>query len=149
MKVASPYRRIVASVRDRQCSSSIKKKDYPRAFAMAERARARTVGGDPDANAERSFIERRSERSDDLNRAVVALSQFETNWLFGSFDATSTEVVIRPLTRRDAQDAGGAQQDEISHGADDTGRRAATSTTRLFGRFRRGFAARLKTGHRS
>jgi CHAT domain-containing protein/tetratricopeptide (TPR) repeat protein len=94
---------------------SIKKGDYPRAFAMGERARARTL-------AEARRMPERSlgdvQRALAPEHAVVALSQFDNELAVWVIRRDQTDVVMRPITRLDAQRLVARQQDEIWHGSD-------------------------------
>ena len=95
---------------------SIKKRDYPRAFAMAERARARSLAEARQIPADRSLTS--VQRSLRPEQAVIALSQFDDELAVWVIRRDQTEVVMRPLTRRDAERLVARQQDEITHGAE-------------------------------
>ncbi len=93
----------------------IRNKDYPRAFAMSEQARARTLAEKNRAPVNRTLSD--IERSLPAGEAIVALNQFEGElavWVIGH---ERTTVVMRPLTRRDAQRLVARQLDEIRHEA--------------------------------
>ncbi|MDP3717067.1 MAG: CHAT domain-containing protein [Acidobacteriota bacterium] len=90
---------------------AIRNKDYPRAFAMSERARARTLAEKNRAPVNHTLSD--IERSIPVGEAIVALNQFEDElavWVIGH---ERTTVVMRPLTRRDAQRLVSRQLDEI------------------------------------
>lgn len=93
---------------------AIRKKDYPRAFALSELARARTL-------AEKHRAPGRTladiEQSLQPGEAVVALNQFETELAVWLITRGRTTVLVRPLARRDAQRLVARQLDEIRHEA--------------------------------
>jgi len=91
---------------------AIKNKDLPRAFALAERARARTL-----VEARRipgDFSLRTVEASLRPDQAVVALNQFEDELAIWIIRRTGTSIVVRPLSRQDAARFVSRQQQEIS-----------------------------------
>ncbi|MDO8678685.1 MAG: CHAT domain-containing protein [Acidobacteriota bacterium] len=94
---------------------SIRKGDYPRAFAMAERARARTL-------AEARRMPERSlgdvQRALAPEQAVVALSQFDDELAVWVIRHDKTDVLMRPISRLDAQKLVARQQAEIWHGSE-------------------------------
>lgn len=91
---------------------SIKKGDYPRAFAMAERARARTL-----AEARRLPLRSLTDIQAALpaDHAIVALNQFDDELAIWVIRRDKTEVVMRPLSRLDAQTLVARQQTEVWH----------------------------------
>ncbi len=93
---------------------SIKKGDFPRAFAMAERARARTL-------AEARRLPLRSltdvQAAVPADHAIVALNQFDDELAIWVIRRDKTEVVMRPLSRLDAQTLVARQQTEIWQGS--------------------------------
>ena len=94
---------------------AIKKKDYPRAFAMAERARTRTLAESRRATHTRSLTD--VQQSIAGKEAVLALNQFDDELAVWVIRRDRAEVITRPLTRRDAQRLVARQQDEIWHEA--------------------------------
>jgi CHAT domain-containing protein/tetratricopeptide (TPR) repeat protein len=91
---------------------AIKNKDYSRAFAMAERARARSLAETRHLAPDRSLSD--VQRALRPEQAVVALSQFENELAVWVIRRDKTDVVTRPITRLDAQRLVARQQDEIS-----------------------------------
>ena len=89
---------------------SIKKGDHPRAFAMSERARARTLA-EARRMPERSLAD--VQRALAPEQAVVALSQFDNELAIWVIRHGKTEVVTRPINRLDAQRLVARQQSEI------------------------------------
>lgn len=94
---------------------AIQKQEYPRAFAMSERARARTLAESNRAPVGRTLAD--VEQSLQPGEAVVALSQFENELAVWLIKQGHTTVIMRPLARRDAQRLVTRQADEIRHEA--------------------------------
>lgn len=91
---------------------SIRKGDYQRAFAMSERARARTLAEAKRVPTNHSLTE--VQQSLEPDRAVIALNQFENELAIWVIRRGSAKVTIRPLTRRGANALVARQQAEIS-----------------------------------
>jgi len=98
---------------DASAQLALRKKDYPRAFAMAERARARTLAESKRAPEARSLTEVQAVLAPE--EAVIALTQFDDELAVWVIRRDHTDVVTRPLTRRDAEKLVARQQDEIWH----------------------------------
>ena len=94
---------------------AIKKGNYPRAFALSERARARTLAEKNRAPVGRTLAE--VEQSLPPGDAIIALNQFENELAVWLITHGHTTVVMRPLTRHDAQRLVARQADEIRHEA--------------------------------
>lgn len=94
---------------------SIKKGDYARAFDMAERSRMRTLAESKSIGAGRSLIDVQHAIAED--QAVLALNQFDDELAVWVIRRDRTEVIARPLTRRDAERLVARHQDEIRHEA--------------------------------
>jgi CHAT domain-containing protein len=94
---------------------AIKSGDYPRAFAMSERARARTLAEAKSAAPLRSLGE--VEQGLDPREAIVALSQFDDELAVWLIRREGTIVLSRPMTRQNARRLVERQQDEIQHEA--------------------------------
>ena len=94
---------------------AIRKQDYPRAFALSERARARTLVEKTRAPVGPTLdgIERTLERGD----AIISLNQFENELAVWVIRPGNTTVVTRPISRLDAQRLVARQQEEIRHAA--------------------------------
>ena len=90
---------------------AIRKGDHRRAFAMAERARARTLAEAKRAPATRSVDDIQSDLG--TNEAVIALNQFEDELAIWVIRRERFDVVMRPLTRLDTQKLVARQQTEI------------------------------------
>lgn len=98
---------------------AIEEKDFSSAFAMAERARARTV-----AEARRAPVGRPLEHlqaSLDESEAVIALNQFNDVLALWIIRQGSLTVMKRPLTRDNAVRLVSRQQDEIRQEASSPG----------------------------
>lgn len=89
---------------------ALEEKDYPRAFELAERGRARTLAEARRA-APRALATVQASLRDD--EAVVALSQFSDELAVWVLRRASVEVIRRPMTRVDAARLVARQQDEI------------------------------------
>ncbi len=94
---------------------AIKKKDYPRAFAMSELARARTLAEKNRAPVGRTLKD--IEQSLRPGDAIIALNQFENELAVWIITPGHTRVVTRPLTRLNAKRLVARQLDEIRHQA--------------------------------
>lgn len=94
---------------------AVHKKDYPRAFALSERSRARTLAERNAATGVRTLAE--TEQSLDPTQAVLALNQFDDELAVWVIRNTGTTVVVRPLKRIDSALLIARQQDEIRHDA--------------------------------
>jgi len=94
---------------------SIKKGDYTRAFALSERARARTLA-ETRQLAVRSLEEVQAALPAD--QAVVALNQFDDELAVWVIRRDTVDVMTRPVRRVDAQQLVARQQTEIWHGSD-------------------------------
>ncbi|MDP2320833.1 MAG: CHAT domain-containing protein [Acidobacteriota bacterium] len=94
---------------------AIHKKDYPRAFALSERSRARTLAEQNASTGVQTLAE--TEQSLDPAQAVLALNQFDDELAVWVIRNTGTTVVVRPLTRADSARLIARQQDEIRHSA--------------------------------
>jgi CHAT domain-containing protein/tetratricopeptide (TPR) repeat protein len=90
---------------------AIKKGDLNRAFAMAERARARTLVEARRAPQPRALDELQARLAE--SETVVALNQFEEELAIWVISRHSSGVTVRPLTRRDAAMLVARQQEEI------------------------------------
>jgi CHAT domain-containing protein len=90
---------------------AIEEKDYPRAFAMAERARARTLAEAKRVPAPQSLTETQAQLG--ASEAVVALNQFNDELAVWVIRRDSVTVIKRPLARVDAARLIARQQDEI------------------------------------
>lgn len=90
---------------------AIKSGDLNRAFAMAERARVRTLAEARQIRAPRSLREVQSSLA--AREAIVALNQFDDELAVWVIRASGTEVITRPLSRRQAQQLVARHQDEI------------------------------------
>jgi tetratricopeptide (TPR) repeat protein len=98
---------------------SLKARDYPRAFALAESARAKTL-----AEAKRSAQTQtldQVQRSLAPGEAVLTLSQFKNELSVWVVTHDGTTVVQRPITRLDAARLVARQRDEIQHEAANPG----------------------------
>ena len=91
---------------------AIHQRDYPRAFAMAERARVRTLSESKRLADVPSLAE--AERSLTADQAIIALNQFEDELAVWVIKNSGTSVLVRPITRRDAQHFVSRQRDEIA-----------------------------------
>lgn len=91
---------------------AIEEQDYPWAFEMSERARARTL-----AEARKAAPRPLASVQDDLrgDEAVVALNQFNNELVIWVIRRGDVNVVRRPMTRADAGRLVARQQDEIWH----------------------------------
>lgn len=89
---------------------AIRKKDYARAFAMAERSRARTLA-EARRWPERSLSDVQRMLPED--QAILALNQFDDELAVWVIGRRSTTVVTRPVTRAVAVSLVGQQRDEI------------------------------------
>jgi len=94
---------------------ALRKQDYPRAFALSEHARARTLAEKNRAPAGRTLAD--IEQSLQPGEAVVALNQFDNELAVWLIKQGHTTVIMRPITRRDAQRLVARQADEIRHEA--------------------------------
>ncbi len=94
---------------------AIRKQDYPRAFALSEHTRARTLAEKNRVAAGRTLAD--VEQSLQPGEAVVALNQFDNELAVWLIKQGHTTVTMRPLTRRDAQRLVARQADEIRHEA--------------------------------
>jgi CHAT domain-containing protein len=90
---------------------AIEEKDYPKAFAMAERARVRTVAEARRTPVPPSLADVQASLSDD--DAIVALNQFKDELAIWVIRRGSVTVTKRPLARVDAIRLVARQQDEI------------------------------------
>jgi len=93
---------------------SIKERDYPRAFALSERGRVRTLA-ETRQFAVRSLDE--VQRTLPGDQAVVALSQFDDELAVWVIRRDTVNVITRPLSRLDAQTLIARQQTEIAQGS--------------------------------
>ena len=89
---------------------AIRNQDYPRAFALAERGRARTLA-ESRRPASQSLAD--VESSMPANEAVIALNQFDDELAVWVITRSGTTVFTRPLTRSQAQQLIARQQEEI------------------------------------
>jgi CHAT domain-containing protein len=94
---------------------SIKKGDLSRAFELAERARARTLA-EARRMPTRSLADVQQTLSSD--QAIVALSQFEDELAVWVIRHDKSEVVLRPISRLDAQRLVARQQTEIGNSSE-------------------------------
>jgi CHAT domain-containing protein len=94
---------------------AIKSNDLPRAFALAERARARSLAEAKRIPAEVSL--RDVEAALGAGDAVIALNQFDDELAIWTIRRSGTEVVTRPLSRQDAQRLVERQGNEITFGS--------------------------------
>ncbi|MFA5908295.1 MAG: CHAT domain-containing protein [Vicinamibacterales bacterium] len=116
---------------------ALKKKDYPRAFALTENARARTL-----VEARRNARPRTLtdvQRVVQPDEALVALSQFDDELAIWVIRHDGTTVVHRPVTRLDAVRLVARQRDEIRHEA-----RNPDASADLFNQILRPIASQLK-----
>ena len=90
---------------------ALKKKDYPKAFALAERARARSLAEARRLQAGRPLGE--IERAVEPGEAILALSQFDDELAVWLIRHDGTTVITRPITRSDAARLIARQRDEI------------------------------------
>ena len=90
---------------------ALRRKDYPRAFAMAERARATTLAEARRLPANASLKAVQATLSPD--QAIVALNQFEDELAIWLIRSDRTDVIMRPVSRIDAVRLAGRQRDEI------------------------------------
>ena len=90
---------------------ALRKGDLRRAFAMAERARARTLAEAKRAPVARSIDDIQARL--DPNEAIIALNQFENELAVWVVRRDRFEVVMRPMTRLDATKLIARQQYEI------------------------------------
>jgi CHAT domain-containing protein len=90
---------------------AIKKGDIERAFALSERARARTLAEARRAQQPRSLSEVRASLG--AGEVVVALNQFESELAVWIISRDAASVQTRPLTRNDAKRLIARQQEEI------------------------------------
>src|SRR5688572_23925808 len=104
---------------------AIRQRDYPRAFAMAERARTRTLSETKRLSAVPSLSE--VERSLAADQAIIALNQFDDELAVWVIKNTGTSVFLRPVSRRDAARFVNRQRDEIVFEA-----QAPTASAALF-----------------
>jgi CHAT domain-containing protein len=88
-----------------------KKGDYPRAFALTERARMRSLAESRSASAGLSLQQVQDGLAD--GEAVLSLSQFDDDLSVWVIRRSGTVVTTRPITRRDAELLVARQQDEI------------------------------------
>ncbi len=119
---------------------SVKKGDYARAFAMSERARARTL-----AEARRLPVRSLAEVQQALpaDQAVVALNQFDHELAVWVIRHDTVEVVTRPISRLDAQKIVSRQQTEIWHGSENP-----VASRELFNQILRPIAVQLQGARR-
>ena len=116
---------------------AIKNKDLPRAFGLAERARARTL-----VEARRvpgDFSLHTVEASLRPDQAVIALNQFEDELAIWVIRRTGTSVVLRPMSRQDAASFVARQQQEIRAASD-----TLVASASLYNEILRPVAAQLK-----
>ena len=90
---------------------AIEEKDLPRAFAMAERARVRTLAEAKRSTAPPSLADVQASLTD--SDAIVALNQFKDELAIWVIRQGSVTVTKRPLARVDAIRLIARQQDEI------------------------------------
>jgi CHAT domain-containing protein len=90
---------------------AIKKGDLERAFALSERARARTLAEARRAQQPRSLADVRAGLP--AGEVVVALNQFENELAVWVISREAATVHSRPLTRNDAKRLIARQQEEI------------------------------------
>ena len=90
---------------------AIRKGDFERAFALSERARARTLAEARRAPAAPSLIAIRADLPQDA--ALIALNQFEHELAVWVIRRGAATVTMRPLSRADARQLVGRQQQEI------------------------------------
>jgi CHAT domain-containing protein len=90
---------------------AIKKGDVERAFALSERARARTLAEARRAPQPRTLAAIRAELDNDA--ALIALNQFENELAVWVIRRNSQSVTTRPLRRVDAAKFVSRQQEEI------------------------------------
>ena len=90
---------------------ALKKGDLPTAFAMAERARVRTLAEARRQPAPRTLKD--VEASLDKDEAIVALNQFDDELAIWLIKNSGTSVITRPLSRVDADRLIARQRDEI------------------------------------
>ena len=115
---------------------ALRRKDYPHAFAMAERARATTLAEARRLPANASLKEVQAALSPD--QAVIALNQFDDELAIWLIRPDRTDVVMRPVSRADAARLAERQRDEIRIEARTPGAGAA-----LFDQILRPFAGKL------
>ncbi len=94
---------------------AIRKQDYPRAFALSEHGRARTLAEKNRATPGRTLAD--VEQSLLPGEAVVALNQLDNELAVWLIRQGHTQVVVRPLSRLDARRLVARQADEIRHEA--------------------------------
>ena len=90
---------------------AIKKGDYPRAFALSEQARTRSLAESRSAMAGRTLAE--VQASLGAGDALLSLSQFDDELAVWVIRRGGTSVTMRPVTRRDAERLVARQHDEI------------------------------------
>ncbi|MEO8677902.1 MAG: CHAT domain-containing protein [Vicinamibacterales bacterium] len=96
---------------DTAAQLALKKKDYPRAFALAEHARGRTLAEARRIPAGRSLTE--VQDTVEQGEAILAVNQFDDELALWLIKRDGTTVTTRSLTRRDAERLVARQQDEI------------------------------------
>lgn len=116
---------------------ALKKKDYPRAFAMTENARARTLVEARQNARPRTLGD--VQRVMRPGEAILALSQFDKELAVWIIKHDGTTVAHRPVTRLDAVRLVARQHDEIRHEA-----RNPDASADLFNQILRPLAAQLK-----
>jgi CHAT domain-containing protein len=90
---------------------ALKKGDLPKAFAMAERARVRSLAEAKRQPAARTLKD--VESSVEKDEAIVALNQFDDELAIWLIKSGGTSVIMRPLSRVDADRLVARQRDEI------------------------------------
>lgn len=90
---------------------ALKNKDYPRAFMMAERARARSLAEARRMPANRSLSD--VENTVENGEAIIALNQFDDELVLWLIRHDGTTVVTRSITKHDAERLVARQRDEI------------------------------------
>ena len=90
---------------------AITKRDYPRAFALAEQARSTSLAESRAPSAGRTLEEVQNSLAE--GDALLALSQFDDQLAVWLIRRSGTSVTTRPLTRRDAERLVARQHDEI------------------------------------
>jgi hypothetical protein len=121
---------------DSSVQLAIKSGDYPRAFSLSERARARTVAEARSAAPVRSLSD--IEQGLNTDEAIVALNQFDDELAIWLIRRDGTTVLTRPLNRQDATRLVERQQDEIRHTAVHPG-----ASAQLYNEILRPFARQL------
>jgi CHAT domain-containing protein len=90
---------------------ALKKKDYKTAFALSERARARSLAEAKRIPANRSLTD--LEKTVENDEAILALNQFDDELALWLIKRDGTTVFTRSITRRDAERMVARQQDEV------------------------------------